>query len=379
MERKTQHVRISPSSRLKSASSIGLMMTLLLPSVPAAFAANPNQTSAPTTLVAPPPPVVTNYSYGPKGIPKPSTGTAAPAPAAAPAKTPDETVVQVGRPITATAMNQWQTFTSPVPIKAGTDISALTLQFVNGDKAPAFQDVRIYINRKSVGTIQNFALGKLSRSASVLQVGNNSMVVQALGPIGASLTWKLTASSLQVSSVKPNSFALADKVTVVGKGFPTNPASVKVTIGKVTVPVIAATATQLTLRSPLPDNLEGGKQDLVVTVGSKKATLKITVKIAPELSSCDFVATAPGQPITITGKHFSPNASENVVTIAGETCQVTSASPTSLSVVVPMTVGAGLPVWEAPIKVKTNDVDSTGDVKINVGQRVIENSGQPQL
>jgi hypothetical protein len=168
-------------------------------------------------------------------------------------------------------------------------------------------------------------------------------------------------------------------VTVVGKGFPSNPASVKVTIGKQAVPVSGATATQLTLRSPLPDNLEGGKQDMVVAVGSKKATFKVTVKIAPVVSSCDYVATAPGQPVTISGKNFSANAAENVVTIAGETCQITSASPTSLTVIVPMSVGTGLPVWNAPIKVKTNDVESTGDVSVNVGQRVIPNDGAPQL
>jgi IPT/TIG domain len=381
MERKIQHVRISQSSRLRSASSIGLMMTLLLSTLPAVFAAN-NQ-SQPTTLVAPPPPVVTNYTYGPKGTPRASTGTAASkgaAPAGAPAKiTGDETVVQVGRPIIASALNQWQSFSAPIPIKQGTDVSALSLKFVNGDGGPAFQDVRIFLNRRSIGTMQNFSMGKLARPANGLQVGTNSMVIQALGPVGAKLTWKLSESSLQVTSVNPNSFALTDKVTVVGKGFPTNPASVKVTIGKQTVPVSGATATNLTLRSPLPDNLEGGKQDLVVAVGSKKASIKVTVKIAPVLSACDFVATAPGQPVTITGKNFSANASENVVTIAGETCQIVSASPNSLTVIVPMTVGATLPVWNAPIKVKTNDVDSTGDVSVNVGQRVIPNDGAPQL
>jgi len=381
MERKIQQVRISQSSRLKCASSIGLMMTLVLSSVPAVFAAN-NQ-SQPTTLVAPPPPVVTNYTYGPKGTPKPSTGTAAPAqgaPAAAPAKiTGDETVIQVGRPIISTSLNQWQNFTAPIPIKQGTDPSSLVIKFVNGDGGPAFQDVRIYLNRKSVGTIQNFSMGKLQRPANALQVGNNALLIQALGPTGAKLTWKLTESSLQVTSVNPSAFQLTDKVNVVGKGFPTNPASVKVTIGKQTVVVIAATATQLTLRNPLPDNLEGGKQDLTVTVGSHKASIKVTVKIAPIVSSCDYVATAPGQPVTITGKHFSATASENVVTIAGETCQITSASTTSLTVIVPMTVGTGLPVWNAPIKVKTNDVDSTGDVSVNVGQRVIPNDGAPQL
>src|SRR5277367_2115581 len=124
MERKIQHVRISQSSRLYSASSIGLMMTLVLSSMPEAFAADPSQSSAPSTLVAPPPPVVTNYTYGPKGSPRASTGTAAP-PAAAPAKakaTVDETVVQVGRPIIATTLNQWQTFSAPIPIKQGTDV-----------------------------------------------------------------------------------------------------------------------------------------------------------------------------------------------------------------------------------------------------------------
>jgi hypothetical protein len=277
-------------------------------------------------------------------------------------------------------MNQWQAFNSTVIVKPGADTSALTLKFVNGDSGPAFQDVRIFVNRKQTATLQNFSGGKLYKTgSSILQTGTNAMVIQALGPVGARLTWKLTESSLQVSAVNPSSFALTDKVVVVGKGFPTGAGAAKVTIGKVTVPVSGATPTQLTLRSPLPDTLMGGKQDLVVTVGNKKsAPFKVTVKIAPELTSCDYVATAPGQPIAISGKNFSAVASENIVTIAGEACSVVSASPTSLTVTVPLTIGAGLPVWNAPIKVKTNDVDSKGEVLINIGQRVIPNEGVPQ-
>jgi hypothetical protein len=365
---------------------VGLVVALVACSSAATLAANPNQSSTsstPTTLVAPPPPqVVTTYTYGPNGSPRTSTKSAPPAPGATPAvnkKADDETVVQTGRPITATVLNQWQTFTDYITIKPEMDTSSLVLKFVNGDHAPAFQDVRIYVNRKPAGSIRNFANGKYQTSVNaLLQNGKNSLTFQALGPVGASLSWKLTESKLQVTSVNPNAFQITDKVVVVGKSFPTS--GMKVTIGNVPVPVSGATPTQLTLRTPLPDSLPGGKQDLIVSVGSKRSVpIKVTVKLTPEVSSCDFVSTAPGQPLTISGKNFSPNASENVVTIGGQTAQVTSASPTSLSVIVPLTIGGDFPVWYAPIKVKTNDVESKGEVTVDIGQRVIPNTGSPQL
>jgi len=372
MDRK--YVQVAKTCRLQRASVLGL--TLLVSSISASLAAN-NQT--PTTLVAPPPPVVTNYTYGPKGIPRATSDTPAPPPHAAPARKDEDAVVQTGKPVTASALNQWQAFNAVISIKPGTDVGALSLKFTNGDGGPPFQDVRIYVNRKPFATIGNFANGKLYKPAGSLQSGNNALVVQGLGPVGAQLTWKLIESSLQVTSVNPTAFELNQKVAVIGKGFPTGSGAAKVTIGGIFVPVANATPTNLTLRQPLPDSLKGGKQDLIVIVGSKKsAPIRVNVKIAPELSSVDYVATAPGQPVTISGKNFSAVASENVVTIGGETCQVNSASPTSLSVTVPLSVGNGLPVWNAPIKVTTNEVESKGDVFINIGQRVIENNGTPQ-
>jgi IPT/TIG domain len=94
---------------------------------------------------------------------------------------------------------------------------------------------------------------------------------------------------------------------------------------------------------------------------------------------CDFVATAPGQPVTISGKNFSKVASENVVTIGGESCSVTSASETSLLVTVSSSLGMSFPVWDAVVKVTVDGVESKGDnVKVNIGQRVIPNEGTPQ-
>jgi len=295
----------------------------------------------------------------------------------------DETVLQVNaKPIVATAFNQFQTFTEFINLQATQDKDSLTLTFTNADGGPPFQDVRISLNGRQIGSSRNFSGGKFALPVSgVFQTGTNQLTILALGPTGAKLTWKLLESKLQVTAVNPNAFKLDEsRITIDGKGFPSAAAAVKVQIGGVSEDISASTPKLITLRTPLRDNTPGGKQDLIVIVGTKKsAPIKVKVKLTPIVLGCDFVATAAGQPVTISGKNFSEVASDNVVTIGGESCSVTSASDTSLVVTVSSSLGSTFPVWDAVVKVTTDGVESKGDdVKVNVGQRVIPNEGTPQ-
>ncbi len=338
--------------------------------------ADPANSAGGTTLMAPPPAqYVTNYGRASQNRANPAT-TAEPA-AAAPAAPVPDAVIQTGKPITATAFNQFQTFGDSLTLRPDQDAETLAFTFTNGDGGPAFQDIRITINGRSFGNVQNFTNRIFTKSASgFLRAGNNSVSVQALGPSGAKLTWKLLESKLQVTAVKPDSFGLDEAVTVEGKGFSSK---AKVYIGKVAVAVASATDKKLKLAKPLPSNTPGGKQELTVVIGGKRsAPIKVKVKIAPVVTGCNFVATAFGEPLTISGKNFSTTASENVVTIGGQTCTVTAATETSLIVTAPAGSGDGLPMWNAAVKVKTNGVDSTGEVTVNIGQRVIPNDGVPQ-
>src|SRR5262249_15989896 len=161
--------------------------------------------------------------------------------------------------------------------------------------------------------------------------------------------------------VNPNAFSLTDKVIVQGKNFAERANGNLVTIGG--KPVSVASAKRDSLELKLSKDIPGGKQDLIVTVGTVKSPpFKVTVKGVPEVSSVNFVSTASGQPVVVYGKGFSTNAADNQIFFGGVQAQITSVSSDSISCVVPE---MDMPQWYVPITVKTNGVDSTGTVTIN--------------
>jgi len=301
-----------------------------------------------------------------------------PAPAAQPAaKANDEQVLQKSKDIVS-ANTQWQTFSDYISIKPGQDQIPLQLTFINGVNTPArFQDLRIRLAGRPLATIKDFK-GQPSLSLNLtgaVGVGDSLMNIQAFGPVGARLSWKLTTFKIVVTNVTPAAFALTDKVTVQGRNFSERPNVTQVFIGQKSIPIVSVKSDQIQLKPP--NDLLGGKADLVVTVGSLRSNpFKVTVKAPPTVESVDFVSTAPSQPITISGKGFSPNASENQVFIGGVPATITSATATSISCAVPENIDC--PAWYVPITVKTNGLDSKGEVTINIQQRVIPNEGTPE-
>lgn len=298
------------------------------------------------------------------------------APAPAPARAEEQVLVQASKPIVSTAA-QWQKWDDYISIKAGQDQIPLTLSFENGGGLTRFEDLRIRLAGRPLASIRDFrGSQKLALNLTgAVGVGDSLLTIQGYGQPGARLSWKLTTPKPVATAVNPSSFGLNDKVVVQGKNFADKPAGNKVTIGGKAVTVATAKKDRLELR--LPNDLPGGKQDLIVTVGSIRcAPLKVTVKVAPEVSSVNFVCTAPGQPVVIYGKGFSTTASENEVTFGGVQATITSATADSISCNVP---DLDAPLWYVPIKVKTNGMESKGNVTINIDQRVIPNDGLPQL
>jgi len=161
------------------------------------------------------------------------------------------------------------------------------------------------------------------------------------------------------------------KIKVNGKNFT---AKALVSIGQKWCKVTQAKETQLQVN--VPDDVESGKQNLIVTVGGvKSAPMPVNVKGAPQVSGIDTISAPPGQQVTISGKGFSTKAADNIVTFNGTPGTVVNASATSLTVVIPE---IAYPQWNVQIKVKTNGVESKGDTTINVQQRVIPNDGVPE-
>ncbi len=270
---------------------------------------------------------------------------------------------------------KWQSFSDYLTVAKGCDQIPLYLTFTNGP-APTlrFQDLRIYLAGKPIATIKDFNdQAVLTRNLSrALGVGDSLLTVQALGRAGAKLNWQFTTPKIVVTKVNPNSFGPTDKIIVEGRNFSDRPNVSQVFIGSKPATVVSARSNSLEIK--LPSGIIAGKASLYVVVGTQKSnSIEVTVKGAPEIEGVSMVSTAPGQPLTITGRGFSPLTGENTVTIGGYQAEVTSAGPTSIQCIVPLGLDSVSPAWDLPVKVKTNGMDSTDPYekgRINIQLRV---------
>ena len=144
-----------------------------------------------------------------------------------------------------------------------------------------------------------------------------------------------------------------------------------VTIGDKTAQVISAQKN--TLEVKVPDDARAGKCDVAVLVGGvKSGAIQVEIVAKPVVTSVNFISTAPGQPVTISGKNFSAESGENKVLFGGYPAEITQASPTSISAIVPLALDPGQPQWGVPITVEVNGAKSNDNVTINIQSRVIE-------
>ncbi|MCC6979718.1 MAG: IPT/TIG domain-containing protein [Candidatus Melainabacteria bacterium] len=281
-------------------------------------------------------------------------------------------VIQESKPIVQTAKG-WQTFTDYINIKAGQDTAPLTLTFNNGSAtALPFESMQIFLAGRLLGTEKKFKSRVLTMDMTgALGAGGTQMIIKAFGPQGASMNWQLTTPKIAVTSMTPKEAAPGDKISIVGKNFGKG---LQVQMGKQWAKVVEMTATKLTVE--VPAEIEGGKQMVVVSQGGLKGKAQeLNIKAAPSVTGIDTLSAPPGQTVNITGKGFSATSANNTVTFNGTPGSVVSASTTQLSVVIPE---IAYPQWDVQIKVKTNGQESKDHVKINVQQRVIENSGVPE-
>jgi hypothetical protein len=339
---------------------------------------------------------VTTYSYTKRGSVKSSTLTPPPMPSTPKADDAKKTtttttttstskaveeapIVQQSKKIVSTNPKVWQVFRENFTLQPGQNTMPLTLRVTNGEGGKSeFQAIQVAINNAKFAEQKEFKGPNLAKGLTGLTPGLNQVLFQAYGPVGAKLTWKIVTSKFSVDSVDPTDMGPSDVVSVKGKGF--TPSST-ITIGGKSVR-LTSTSPSL-IKFSVNDDLPVGKQDLLVTAGGVTSkAFKVNVKIAPEVTGVDQVATATGQPLTVYGKHFSPNASENQITFTttqGQTYTASASSATETQVVVTVPEIEPNPTWNVMVKCKTNGVESkTGNVSFNIGLRVIPNDGVPQ-
>jgi len=363
-------------------------------------------TSSPAAApAAPAAPVTQNYSWTSTGKPVPQTpakqtGAAAPAASGQPAAAGQATTATTTTATTRTGKKAkaddtivfftpsqpnigvakgWSKFYNYISLSPGQEQMPFMLTMSNGGPGHgAFEQLKIFLSGQQLATEKDFKGSQLQlKMDGTLNAGNNQIIIQGYSPVaGAQISWKLTTKQPVITTVKPLTGPPGETLTISGRNFATNVAITQVSIGGQAATVVSSAGKTITVQ--MPSGLPPGDNNVVVAVGGvqSKPFKSVSSKAAPQVSSCDFVSSAPGQAITISGKGFSTKSSDNEVTIGGVVAPINSVSATSISVTIPE--GVPYPSWNNAIVVKTSGVESKGDVKINVQQRVIPNDGVPE-
>jgi len=297
---------------------------------------------------------------------------------AAPVQAQQEVVTIDHSPALVGRTNAAQRFADYLNLAQGQDKLPLTLTFYNGtDTAPGFAWLRVSIGGRPAYTEKDFKGGRVfaDNVSGDIGPGATQIVIDAGGRIGSTVQWVLTTPKPVLTKAQPDKVPTGQAFTLQGKNF-CRVANVNVvTIDKKPAQVVSATDTDLQVK--VPNDAKGGKAEVLVAVaGMKTEPLTITIQPKPEVTSVNMFSAPPGQPLVISGKNFSPKAAENKVQIGDYPAEVTQASPTSLTVTIPLALDPIQPVWGLPVVVETNTIKSNDNVTVNVQMRVIENDSQ---
>ncbi|HXK11959.1 MAG TPA: IPT/TIG domain-containing protein [Vicinamibacteria bacterium] len=138
---------------------------------------------------------------------------------------------------------------------------------------------------------------------------------------------------LIATSLDPGGALAGDQVVLGGTGFGDGAI---VTVGGAPARVISAAAGELRFEMPALQGAPGSRQDVVVSVGSRRTQpLPLYLGRLPLVLSFDPARGVAGDLVRIRGRGFAPTADGNVVSFDGEPALVLAASPEEMAVVVP--------------------------------------------
>ncbi len=262
--------------------------------------------------------------------------------------------------------NQLQQFSTNISLSEKDSSKPLTFTFYNGpSNSPKFSWVRVFLSSqagRSAGRVGSPGqpTGRLIVSEASFAGGKNEVTLNMTGIIkpgsaltingagykGAAIGWRLTttsagesggassASTLQITSVAPVIARGGGSLTISGAGFAIKPSENTVLFNKKSATVAQASATSLTVE--VPPTITAGKCLLqVLAKGNASNIYTIMAQGAPELTRTDWLAGQSGTTVTIYGKNFSTEASENHVFFGKERAPVLSATSDTLTVTVP--------------------------------------------
>jgi hypothetical protein len=292
-----------------------------------------------------------------------------------PASGEEMAIIQESKPL-VTRAGAWQTWGDQLHIRRGQESLPARLTFINGaDGRPKASDMKVFLGGAPLATFRDY---NNSDSFSVdlagkLRPGNNSLKVQGFGPSGARMKWKLFIQRPTLTGVTPNPVGASDIMTISGRNFSKQTDHIKVHVGNKYARPISSSAEEIKVK--LPGHAHSGPQPVTVSVNYVHSEpITVTVRSNPRITRVNMLASPPQQPVTITGSGFSPDMKDNVVTVGGRRAQITTATESSITFIIP---DMPFPNWHVPIKVVTHGLPSKDRGYINVDVRVVPNEGVP--
>ena len=166
----------------------------------------------------------------------------------------------------------------------------------------------------------------------------------------------ITTPSIQTFS--PAQSRAGTVVTITGKQFAASASDNNVYFNGVAATVLSATPTTLTVT--VPPTAFSGKIKVVTADGTAQTLNNFIIFQPPTLTALSTTDAAPGSVITLTGTHFSPDATFDTVTFNGVKATIREASETTLKVEVP----AGATSGKIQIKTLGGEVESSQDFRV---------------
>jgi hypothetical protein len=289
---------------------------------------------------------------------------------ATPALAEEITIAESSPPIVAPSAAKINTSES-ISIQKGQEKLQLFLTYYNGSaSAPGFSSLQISSASLPYVTNQSFGKEKFCTTnvTGDLGWGGNQILIQAQGPKGATLGWRLTTPKPTLTELSPQSVGAGSTVAINGTNLCSDANDVDVQINGKKAQVVSATASQIVVR--VPENVPGGANTISVTSASLDAgKLPITINAMPYLKSLSASWAWLNAPVTITGDNFGNNASDVTVYMGSLRAPVDSVSPNQIVFRVPNGFAGGPWGFNQPIKVTVAGVKARNALVMSTGDQ----------
>jgi YD repeat-containing protein len=150
-----------------------------------------------------------------------------------------------------------------------------------------------------------------------------------------------TSTQVAIIDFTPDGGPIGRTVTIYGTGFSATPAQNTVSFNGATAPVTAASTTSLVVNVP-PGGTTGAISITSPNGSANSASpFVVAADVAPTISAFNPTTATSGTAITISGTNFHPSPAQNLVTFNASPANITAASSTSITALVPPTSTSG--------------------------------------